>query len=302
MFGSIKENGTILHLVPEGFDINNKNGYVTERSWIIVGITGKGGSSVCYEAICGNKTGRLKEFQMQDFDEDMYSTQREEYLSAYREIDRIRRENPESRRINNYISAFELLYNIDFDLGKIMGSYIWMPDAREGILFERYLSTVTKESSKMFNRYLYRMLTIMLSLTECVKEFHSAGLFNLDLKPSNFLVYFPWEENLDSCQIFLFDLDTVRVCTDKAQKFKVTDGYSAPELYMGRGDNRSDIYSIGALMKTAIELINKSESEKNPMIAAIIQKTLSQNPNKRYDNCEGLLEDIKVARRFYLKS
>ena len=30
--------------------------------WEIIKEVGEGGSAICYEAVCGNKTGRLKEF------------------------------------------------------------------------------------------------------------------------------------------------------------------------------------------------------------------------------------------------
>ena len=33
-----------------------------ERTWTIGAFLGQGGSAVCYQAKCGNKTGRLKEF------------------------------------------------------------------------------------------------------------------------------------------------------------------------------------------------------------------------------------------------
>ena len=34
----------------------------SEDVWKILGIVGEGGSSICYQASCGKKTGRLKEF------------------------------------------------------------------------------------------------------------------------------------------------------------------------------------------------------------------------------------------------
>ena len=132
----ILEKGTILQLVSEDSDTIGRTDNKTERSWIIGDIVGEGGSAVCYQAICGNKTGRLKVYDpfIKEAETHLLFGAKE-FLDSYRMLDRIRKENSESRKINNFISPFEILTKIEDGIRK--GAYIWTPDDRTGITFEK---------------------------------------------------------------------------------------------------------------------------------------------------------------------
>jgi len=295
----ILEKGTLLHLVSEKVNKKRILEPETERTWTIVNLTGVGGSAICYEAVCGDKTGRLKVYSPSSTGVKNCNS----YLYAYRKLDEIRRLNPTARFINYYVPTFEILLKPGQEIET--DAYIWMPDDKNGILFDDYLSkTETGEcigdqqiAEDLKN--IYRRLSACMSLTECVKEFHMAGLYNLDLKPSNFLIHFPWKEDMDQCYISLFDLDTMIFCTEGSRITKVTDEYSAPELFIGKGDYRSDIYSLGIIMQKALSVyldekrIWVNVNDVQGMIQAIISKCLEHNPNSRYDSCEDMLENLK---------
>lgn len=326
----ILNKGTILHLIPECAKVNDKKEYQTERSWIIGDVVGIGSSTVCYQASCDNKIGILKEFNPRKYNREKicyktevkkFSIEREIFLESYREIDRLRRIDIENRKINNFLPAYEILYDMK-SISKA-NAYIWLLDNNIGLTFEQFLKKDAINNEKLNDEKIYRILSIIISLTECTKEFHSVGLYNLDIKPSNFLLYFPWDENPDYCQVSLFDVDSMIVCTNKPRFYKVTDRYSAPELYRGYGDNRSDIYSLGVLIYDALLSdtnidedvdndiyknnditvgdISESYCVISNLLGNICRKTLAQNPNNRYDNCEELLKDLMKVKRCLLK-
>ena len=302
-----------MYLIPEEFGIEGRKEYSTERSWLIGSIIGKGGTAVCYEAVCGKKTGILKEFAPY-LGRNGDRVRMEDFLLPYHEIDRIRMENPEARIINNYLPPYEILYSFDSENGKKKEVFIWMPDPRKGMTLKDFL--ISDEFAGLSSRDSC-ILNMAISLTECVMVFHSVGLYDLDIKPSNLLVFFPSRNNMDSCMISLFDIDTIEICREYEESeklrlgtiraFKVTDGFSAPELYSGDGDYRSDIYSIGTVIYSALYSgrENGIETYKENAECAdrihrlekgmedVLMKTLNHNPNKRYDSCEDLLMDLR---------
>lgn len=297
-YHEIMKKGTVLRLFSDGIESAVQD-HILERTWIIGDVVGTGGSGVCYRAISGDKTGRLK------------TVDSENAIHSYRLLDRIRMDKPESQTINNHIPVYEIL--LPLGLTGTCTRYIWTPDDRFGVTFESHIQKQKENNGEDNVKKLYRLLSILLNLTEAVRTFHSIGLLHLDIKPSNVLVSFDWEEDIDSVHTELFDLETVCQVDTQKKVYKVTDGYSAPELYAGHPDYRSDIYSIGACLYTGLMmnksgeslLINKMDRGIAELVTGEIRKILAKSfehyPNRRYDSCEDMAEDIKKVKYGLLK-
>lgn len=331
-----------------------------ERVWTIGTFLGQGGSAVCYQAKCGNKTGRLKEFlpglrrvdggggtytsgRIQvnikrdnegqiyldnESDTKKYIFMRDSFLSSYRILDRIRQDKADCEIINNYVPPFLILFGKS--RGKTYGAYIWTPDDKQGKTFDEYIREMLYIEEKEPEKRLYYILKVILGLADCLCVFHSVGLLHFDIKPSNFLVPYNRSKGIASGNISLFDINTLTTVGAERQGVKVTDGYSAPELYCEQGDNRSDIFSIGAVLYTAMlsdatngmayfsgekyrniekdlanaRLINSSDVNSGKfmaeMLARILKGCLNHYPDNRYADCEALIKDLKIAMAYLL--
>jgi len=327
----------------------------------IQSVVGEGGSTICYEAIRlrDGQIGKLKEFYPIDAAVGgkvwYYSLKRlengqlvpgggtvrkfrdmcEEYLNTYRLLVRVMSENPNNQILKNYIQNGEILYGIadadtssDFDTtdaDPLQASvYIWS-SGLVGEGFDTYLNAVRKDPGRRADFRLHEILQTMIALTDCVKAIHTAGLLHLDIKPSNFLVPYDSTFSLNAASISMFDINTVYSVFSDEPKLAGSDGFRAPEVMKGKADNRSDIYSLGALLFNAIvisdsipdglyrdafypdidqlvrhsKLITGSDSNSDvrliSKLANILKKCLAKNPRNRYDSCESLLDDLKNA-------
>lgn len=331
-----------------------------ERTWTIGAFLGQGGSAVCYQAKCGNKTGRLKEFLPglqkvdggggtytsgrtkvnikrdnegqiyldNESDTKKYIFMRDSFLSSYRILDRIRQDKDDYGIINNYVPPFLILFGKS--RGITYGAYIWTPDDKQGETFDEYIREMIYSEEKEPEKRLYYILKVILGLADCLCVFHSVGLLHFDIKPSNFLVPYNRSKGIASGNISLFDINTLTTVGAERQGIKVTDGYSAPELYCEKGDNRSDIFSIGAVLYTALlsdeingmtyfseekygdieksvtnaRLINSSEVNSGrfmiEMLVKILKGCLNHYPDNRYADCEALIKDLKIAMAYLL--
>jgi len=120
------------------------------------------------------------------------------------------------------------------------------------------LDRVVQEDNKQFS--LHKIIQMIASLTESVKELHDRQLLHLDIKPSNIFLF---ENNgLLSQRVALFDFDTVISIKDaQSGNYKIgfSEGWSAPEQ---GGKNKhpkysdiskaTDVFAIGAVLYWAI--------------------------------------------------
>ena len=288
----------------------------TERVWTVLSYVGKGGSSVVFIAQSGCKIGILKVFEphdsMENPDEELAS-----FLAPYRLLDKLKLENADFRILNNYIPYSEILWGVGY-----YECYIWSPDDKQGIIFEEYIRKNISDG-RIGIHQLYDVVHILEQLTYCICSLHSLGLLHLDIKPSNFLVVYDRRNEISLGHVSLFDIDSIHMADDENCRIKVTDGFSAPELYTGKSDNRSDIYSIGAVLFAALmtgketelsvnreslygtlddiikmfiehqKATNVVEHRIDETLLRILKGCLNHNPNKRYPDCEALLEDIR---------
>ncbi len=302
--------------------------------WTVTGIVGEGAECVCYSAVCASKSGRLKEHNPLNAagapvcsrsedgtlcaDPAAIGAHRARFLLAYELLEQAKKSEGGSV-LNNFIPPYELLYGRD---GSI---YVWTPDDKQGMSFEQYLREVRRSPDTLPEHKLYNVLRALATLADCIRVLHRVGLLHLDIKPANFLVLYDGEFNINPSGISLFDLNSLYP-VDSALPFPAgTKNYCAPELSAGRGENRSDIYSLGAVLLRAIvfsddgspmdftaaeyehldaavassPLILASETNSNVFLrhtlARILKKCLAYRPSGRYSCCEELIADLEKA-------
>ena len=267
----------------------------------------------------------------------------EDYLKTYSLLNKIIAENPNNQVLKNFIQIGEPLYglieaenkNSGF-LSKLMGKRADMPSADRATVyiwssgisgrgFDEYLSEVRRNPTRNTDYRLHDILATAITLTDCVKSLHTAGLLHLDIKPENFLVPYDSESDLNTGSISMFDVNTLYSVFSDAPRTSGTEGYRAPEVFKGKADNRSDIYSIGAMLFYAIvisddipdglyrdsyygeidqlvknsKLLVGSEAITDVLLmsrlANILKKCLAKNPKNRYESCGRLKEDLERA-------
>lgn len=326
--------------------------------WTVTGLTGgeersQGGSCICYDAVHNGVTGRLKEFYPGDvsvngrdwlfyFERDeahqlrpvgQAMTRRfralcEDFLGAYHTLARIRQESAEQALLNNYIPACQILYGLCGD-GTPGSVYVWTPNDRQGKNFQEYLDEVRAAPEQLPEHKLYNILNTLITLSNCIRLLHQAHLLHLDIKPSNFLVLYDPDFNIDSHSISMFDVNTLYSIYSDYPRITGSAGYTAPEVFDGEACIGSDLYSIGAVLYHAIvikkdtpilyqddlydrleelvsgsKLIQASDSNSNvylrDCLTTLLRRTLARNADDRYCCCEELIEDLEKARTYLI--
>ena len=282
-------------------------------------VIGEGAFVICYSAKYENKSGRLKQFCPVNSTASNFNEICEEYLSGFKLLEQVRNEKPDALLLNNFVPVHEIF----FDNEQV--PYIWTPYDKIGLRFNEYVENVRKNYNDSPTKKLYNVLQTILTLTDCIKVFHSVGLLHLDIKPENFLVVQTSDGDINPYNISIFDLNSLyNLESDLPYCVAGTDGFSAPELKQGRLGNRADIYSIGCVLFNAIiinkafdkfyheeyfdninqlisnsELINASVVNSNFGVQAklvrILKKCLAHDARKRYDSCEQLMLDLRQA-------
>ena len=345
------ERGQSIHLAID----TNGNG---TQEFIVQSVIGAGGSSVCYDAIRvrDGLPGKLKEFYPIDAvtgsREWYYSLERcadgqlipkggtirkfnemcEDYLSTYATLNQVMVDNPQNQVLKNYIQNGEVLYGIaaekastSIPSSRQFGAtvYIWSPGIM-GQGFDEYLMDVRKNPSQNANFKLRDILNTIYTLTDCIRALHTAGLMHLDIKPSNFLVPFDSKNGINTNSVSLFDINTLYSVSSDVPRMAGTEGFRAPEVFRGKADNRSDIYSIGAMLFNALVILDDipdgiyrddyyqdidrmvkhsalikhstASTKLVSLIANIIKKCLARNPGDRYSSCSNLLDCLESAK------
>jgi len=313
----------------------------------IQGLTagGEGGSAVCYVARCGRKWGTLKEFYPLDPVTGLPFLHRDEegqlrprpggeqrfyalcldFVRAYDVLEELKAAN---RVLTTFFPSCEIFWGRTADGGR--GSvYIWTADDKQGESFETCLQRVRQAPEAEAPRKLYDVVATLITLTDCIRQLHSAGVLHLDLKPGNFLVAYDGENHINTHSISLFDVNSICLA-DGAVRSRGTPGFRAPETAAGRGDNRSDLFSIGAILFYGAvivpelpapqysaacydrledlvrdsRLIGASAANSGPVVryllTRILKKCLHADPRHRYEDCEELLEDLQRLRAHLL--
>lgn len=202
--------------------------------------------------------------------------------------------------------------------------YFWSPGF-SGKSFETYLDELREAPAQRPEKKLHEILSVMVSLTDCIKALHTAGLLHLDIKPSNFMLLYDSDFHVRPDSISLYDINTLHHYNEKKEELMVvgTKGYHAPESIK---NDLSDIYSIGATLFRAVviskdipdglyqdrfyshipmlikgsalfESVVNSDTVLLSRICSILQKCLASSPYKRYPCCDDLKADLEAAIR-----
>ncbi len=338
--------------------INIKTGKAIKgdaTEFTVMSVIGEGGSSVCYEASCENDgtNGRLKEFYPLDIDsknqfyclerggdnqlyipdatEDemaVFAAARDEVKTSYCTLARAKNQ-PYGQVLSNYIPVFELYEGISEDDTRTI--YVWTRHDRKVKGFDEYLSEMRADIKKHRNPeiHLYNILNAMLTLTKCIRALHTADLLYMDVKPENFGLVTDEKGQVNSSSISLYDVNSIFSADSDGASLAGTAGYRAPEVIRGEANCRSDIYSIGATLFSAIVVLDgfdgvykdefynqignivlaselmrasdiNSNTALNDALIDILKKCLAYDPGKRYKACSYLVDDLSAAIAFLL--
>jgi|GEM_PF-547900 len=320
-------------------------------SFKILDFIGEGGSSVCYYAEHNGICGRLKElyptfnastesrefkcylprnnknqlYPLNAMQKGWLNDAIKDNVQAYTLLEKIRNSNSEHQVLNNYLPNYQLLYGYDPENKDAGTLYVWTPNDKFGKIYKEYLSEIHKNANVNPEQKLSEILDVMISLSECVCALHNAGLLHMDLKPSNFMVLYDGMKNIEANDVFLFDINSLTHYTSLMPRVAGTHGYKAPEVSMGKADNRTDIFSLGAvlfrsiivseniktydidyyedlesiLMNSTLFKASKINSDKilcNKLVE-ILKTTLAYHRQERYGSCEELLIDLERAKK-----
>ncbi len=157
---------------------------------------------------------------------------------------------------------------------------------------------------------------IMVALCQAIDYAHSRGMVHRDLKPANFIL-------TEEGQILILDFGIAKIMGDVKHTLTGavigTPAYMSPEQGQGeRGDNRSDIYSLGVVLyemvtgktpfdaDTPYAVILKHITDPLPLprlvnpnlpeaLERVILKALSKDPNGRFQSGLEFAAAIKNA-------
>ena len=152
----------------------------------------------------------------------------------------------------------------------------------ETIVIEEYIGGQTLQF-KMDSGAVFDVHTITKWLSEIcaiLKPLHSAGIIHRDIKPSNIIIS-------NDGFLKLIDFDSSRVYSSSNTNDTVylgTKGYAPPEQYgYAQTDERSDIYSLGILLKQLLTWYSSGTSGTQTLFK-IIEKCTMLDPKDRYQN------------------
>ena len=319
-----------------------------QRTFEIIKRIDSGASGIVYSAKYKNgETGTLKEFYPEDafylkrdknnqlvcdkrYEEtkELFEKKVQRYISSYKFIYKLRSEIANDNHQYSFFPPFEIYRGCD-ENGNVCGSvYIWT-HIPELITFEKMCGQIHSQPTVSPEKNLLNILRSIESLTESILLLHSAGYLHRDIKPSNFGFVCRHEKPLTD-SVTIFDMDSVCSVYDP-QDTVATEGFCEPEVFTEYPENKTDIYSVGAVLFYALiitdetkkngflyqpgyfsrlkemvdssELISISETNSHPRLrqtlADILKGCLSTRSD-RYRNCEQLLEDIRNAIYYVL--
>ena len=332
--------GYAIRLRREGSDGQSSDLFIIEPS------CKEGGSCVCYDAILvnENKRGKLKEYYpvldtrfklkrseqnhviLEEGTWEEFQKERDGYVQAYNLI-REKMLRNEKANLRHAIPPFSIYSPCNEQGVPIENAtvYIWTED-QDVTVFSEVIESIHNSPNVQPEHKLFTVLQVIISLTECIGIFHENSLLHLDIKPQNFSI--PKRKGtLLTDLVYLFDIDSMLPLEDAHKANKVTDGFSAPEVWKNQANTASDIYSIGCTLFCALTQPKRSNqgyfSERTPdfmqalnesalisatdttnniylkhILVGILERCLAYSPRDRYSCCADLIKDLKSAIGF----
>lgn len=295
-----------------------------ELQFHILGTIRQGRSCFCYKALLDGVHGQLKEFYPVDFT----SPEEKQYLALTRSDNNqiVPIGSSMTARFERMCQAYaesyetmarsEALQAIPAPHRLYHGSsvYVWTPENEDAHSFRQLTHRILAFPARYKVDQLRQMLQIIRGLTDRIRLLHNAGLLHLDISSDTLFI--------TPTGIELRDADGIHSAQGGAIRMGGAEGFRAPEVELGLAENRSDIYSIGVLLYSAViipedpdgppyrdsmyrdigkdiaqslflcSLKPKSHAFMRFKLEHILRQCLAVNPRHRYSCCEDLIADL----------
>ena len=278
-------------------------GTILDGRYRIIRVLGCGGFGITYEAINENTNGRvaIKEFYNRNYmgriNEDIVLTDGEMQVPFQKAKERFLRE---ARRLRDYSSEPGVVHIRNYfeqnNTAYIVMEYIG------GMSLQEYFDRKGRiEAGRLFQLLYPLMVTL--------EKIHKSGVVHRDISPDNI----KFTDDPDGAAgIKLIDFGSARdYMDDRTYTIELKEGYAPPEQYSGHEQGPwTDVYALCAVLYRGItgqkpirSLLRKIKDELlmpsqmgipiDPKLEKILKKGLNIEKEKRYQNLEELLAELK---------
>ena len=193
-----------------------------------------------------------------------------------------------------------------YDVGQDRGLYYMVMELVEGITLKDYIEKKGRLSAK-------ETISISIQMVTGLQAAHNQHIIHRDIKPQNIIISKEGKVKVTDFGIARATTSTQTISTSVMGSVH----YTSPEQARGGVvDQKSDIYSVGITMyemvtghvpfdgdsTVTVALKHLQEEIKSPVeevpelprsLVDIIMKCTQKNPERRYHDCESLLQDLK---------
>jgi len=206
---------------------------------------------------------------------------------------------------------------LELDHPGVVKTYDEGPGSRLYMVMEwvegRLLRSILNEERKLA---IDRAVGLTLQICDALDTMHKHGVVHRDLKPENVMV-----DDADRIKLIDFGIakkeDARRLTFVEVSKTLGTPDYISPEQVKGqRGDQRSDIYSLGAMLYEMLtgdppytgsnplavmnerllhdpEPVRKLRREVSPELEEIVKRALAREPRTRYQTASEMAWELE---------